>query len=181
MDGESCVKKAYEHILNSDFEQAIEWFEKAIAADPGNASYHYKCAISCSRSGKWSKAHRYALLAVELDGSHPEYGFYLQTIEAKLDVIAAEQYIKAVPPLHAEALTLLRQAAEKDPLSFEAFFLMAMVYAEIGDLDAAAMNAREAIRIDPGHSAARRLFADVNRKRRTLRDRIKERYRKRNR
>ena len=52
MDGESCIRKAYEFIFNSDFEEAIHWFELAIEAEPDNASYYHKCAVSCARSGK---------------------------------------------------------------------------------------------------------------------------------
>ncbi|WP_173275272.1 tetratricopeptide repeat protein [Paenibacillus sp. NEAU-GSW1] len=181
MDGESCVKQAYAFILNNDFEQAIEWFERAIAIEPDNAGYHYKCAISCARSGKWNKAHRFAKQAVELDASHTEYQYYLQTIEAKQLVLSAEQLIQSNPPQYEEALDMLNEAAELDPLSFEAFYFMAFVHAELGNLDTAVNNAREAIRIDPGHSAARRLFADIRRKRRMMRDRAKERHRKRNR
>ncbi|MFF2482191.1 tetratricopeptide repeat protein [Paenibacillus sp. NPDC058071] len=180
MDGESCVKKAYEFILHSDFEQAIEWFERAIEADPSNADYHYRCAVSCARSGKWSKAHYYAKLAFELDQSHSEYRFYLDTVEAKLLVASAEQLLTSEAPRHADALAMLRQAAELDPLSFEAYFIMAMAYAETGDFEGAAASAKEAIRLDPGHSAARTLFADVSRKRRR-RDRFIRTHRKRNR
>lgn len=172
MDGESCVKKAYSYILNSDYEQAIYWFEQAIAAEPGNASYYHKCAVSCARSGKWSKAHHYAEQAVAMDTEHSEYVYYLHTIEAKLLVASAEQLLVNELPRYNDALPLLQQAADLDPLSFEAFYLMGMVYAEIGQLDAASVNAREAVRLDPGHSAARRLFADVNRKRRMMRHRI---------
>ena len=54
MDGESIVRKAYEAILNGDFEAAIAWFEEAIATDPTNGGVYYKCSITCV-SGKWSK------------------------------------------------------------------------------------------------------------------------------
>ncbi|ACT01093.1 tetratricopeptide repeat protein [Paenibacillus sp. JDR-2] len=172
MDGESCVKKAYEFILNSDFEQAIYWFEQAIAAEPLNAGYQHICAVSCARSGKWTKAHQYAKQAVELDGNHPEYQYHLQTIESRLLVAAAEQKLAEEPSQYTDAIPLLQQAADLDPLSFEAFYLLALTYSEMGRLEESAINAREAIRLDPGHSAARRLFADVNRKRRMLRKRV---------
>ncbi|WP_336771877.1 tetratricopeptide repeat protein [Paenibacillus sp. MMO-58] len=172
MDGESFVKKAYEFILNSDFEQAIYWFEQAIAAEPLNASYQHICAVSCARSGKWTKAHQYAKQAVELDGNHPEYQYHLQTIESRLLVAAAEQKLAEEPSQYTDAIPLLQQAADLDPLSFEAFYLLALTYSEMGRFEDSVINAREAIRLDPGHSAARRLFADVNRKRRMLRKRV---------
>ncbi|MGO4107506.1 tetratricopeptide repeat protein [Paenibacillus sp. YAF4_2] len=172
MDGESCVKKAYEFILNSDFEQAIYWFEQAIAAEPLNASYQHKCAVSCARSGKWSKAHQYAKQAIELEGNHPEYLYHLHTIESRLLVSSAELKLAEEPSRYLDALPLLQQAAELDPLSFEAFYLLALTYSEMGRIEDSVVNAREAIRLNPGHSAARRLFADVNRKRRMMRRRV---------
>lgn len=181
MDGQSCVKKAYDYILNSDFEQAIYWFEQAIAAEPLNASYHHKMAVSCARSGKWSKAHHYAEQAVSLDDSHVEYQYYLQTIEAKLLIASAEQMLAAELPRYADALPLLKQAAELDSLSFEARYLLALVYTKISQLNEAVASAREAVRLDPGHSAARRLYADLLRQRRILRYRTIGRQRKRNR
>ncbi|MGM0880439.1 MAG: tetratricopeptide repeat protein [Bacillota bacterium] len=181
MDGESCIKKAYEFIFNSDFEQAIYWFEQAIAAEPENASYYHKCAVSCARSSKWAKAKLYAEEALRLDPEHAEYQYHLQTVEARLLLAEADLLLAAEPPKLEEAAELLNQVTVLDPLSFEAFYTLGVVYASLGRLDEAAANAREAMRLDPGHSAARRLFADVNRKRRMHRVRINVRKRKRNR
>lgn len=181
MDGESCIKKAYEFILNSDFEQAIYWFEQAIATEPENASYYHKCAVSCARSSKWTKAKQYAEAALRLDPEHAEYQYHLQTVEARLLLAEADLLLAAEPPKLEEAAELLNQVTVLDPLSFEAFYTLGVVYYSLGLLDEAAVNAREAMRLDPGHSAARRLFADVNRKRRMHRVRINVRKRKRNR
>ncbi|MBD2869686.1 tetratricopeptide repeat protein [Paenibacillus arenilitoris] len=181
MDGESCIKKAYEFIFNSDFEQAIYWFEQAIAADPNNASYYHKCAVSCARSGKWAKAKLHADAAVKLDPEHPEYHYHLQTVEAGMFRNDADLLLASDPPKLSEAAELLKRAAALDPLSFEAFYKLGVVYSELNRLDEAAASAKEAMRLDPAHSAARRLLADVNRKRRLLRVRINARNRKRNR
>ncbi|WP_028610561.1 tetratricopeptide repeat protein [Paenibacillus harenae] len=181
MDGESCIKKAYEFIFNSDFEQAIYWFEQAIAAEPENASYYHKCAVSCARSGKWAKAKQNAEMAVKLDPEHAEYQYHLQTVEAKLLQSEADLLLGAVPPKLHDAADLLNQAAALDPLSFEAFYKLGVIYVSLNLLDDAAANAREALRLDPSHSAARRLLSEVNRKKRMLRVRINARNRKRNR
>ncbi|WP_171056036.1 tetratricopeptide repeat protein [Paenibacillus sinopodophylli] len=181
MDGESCIKKAYEFIFNSDFEQAIYWFEQAIEAEPDNAFYYHTCAVSCARSGKWPKAKRYAETALALDEANPEYKYHLQLIEAKLLLSDADFLLAKVPPKLAEAAVLLEQAVQLDPLSFEAFYTLGVLYASQQLYEKAAFNAREAVRLDPGHSAAKRLFADVNRKRRMLRIRIHATKRKRNR
>lgn len=169
MDGESCIRKAYEYIWNNDFEEAIHWFERAIAAEPDNAGYYHKCAVSCARSGKWSKAKVYAEAAERLEPSNEEYRYHAQVIQSRLLLAEAEGLLALSPPNLHEAEPLLRQAIHLDPLSFDCYYTLAMVHAAGGRLDEAADDAREAIRLNPQHSAARRLFADVNRKRRMLR------------
>jgi Tfp pilus assembly protein PilF len=181
MDGESCIKKAYEYIFNSDFEQAIYWFEQAIEADPDNAFYYHTCAVSCARSGKWLKAKQHAETAIELDPEHSEYKYHLQTIEAKLLIAEADALLAKIPPMLNEAAELLEQASLLDPLSFEAYYTLGVIYASRGEYDRAKTNAREAMRLDPSHSAVRTLFADVNRKKRMQQMPLKERKRKRNR
>lgn len=181
MDGESCIKKAYEFIFNSDFEQAIYWFEQAIEAEPENAFYYHICAVSCARSGKWAKAKQHAETALRLDPEDAEYKYHLQTVEAKLLFAEADLLLAKIPPKLAEAAELLDRATALDPLSFDAFYTLGVLYAALHQYDKAAINAREAMRLDPGHSAARRLFADVNRKRRMQHNRIYARKRKRNR
>jgi len=168
MDGEHCVKKAYEHILNSDFEGAIYWFEQAIAMEPSNASYYNKCAISCVRSGRWAKANNYAIRALELEPHNSEYLYHLHTINARLLLIDADAHLAKTPPNLEEALPLVQEAAKLDPLCFKAFYSLGAVYDGLGRWDEAAASIREAIRLDPAHAAARTLFAAINRKRRML-------------
>ncbi|MGO4183070.1 tetratricopeptide repeat protein [Paenibacillus sp. MCAF9] len=180
MDGESCMKKAYEFIFNSDFEQAIYWFEKAIEVEPENAFYYHTCAVSCARSGKWTKAKQHAESAVRLAPELAEYRYHLQTVEAGILQAEANFLLAKVPPELHEAAPLLERAALLDPLSFDAFYTLGVLYASLSQYDKAVINAREAMRLDPSHSAARRLFADVNRKRRLLRFQL-DAKRKRNR
>ncbi|MFC4777592.1 tetratricopeptide repeat protein [Paenibacillus sp. GCM10023252] len=181
MNGEDCLKKAYEFILNSDFEGAILWFEQAIAADPSKAHYHYRASISCARSGKWAKAEQYAVQALQLDPEHGEYVYHLQTVKAKLLQGEAELLLAKQPPMLLEAIEMLKESTELDPLNLEAYYMLGVACFTIGQLDEAAAYAREAIRLDPGHTAARRLFADVNRRRRASRYRKIRRQRRRNR
>lgn len=169
MDGESCIRKAYEFIFNSDFEEAIHWFELAIEAEPDNASYYHKCAVSCARSGKWTKAKQYAEAALRLDPERKEYQYHAQTVEASVLLSEADALLVEVPPKLAEAAELLKRAASLDPLSMDAFYTLAVVYDSLDRLDEALANAREAVKLDPSHSSARRLFADLNRKRRLRR------------
>ncbi|MHA7963479.1 tetratricopeptide repeat protein [Paenibacillus sp. CAU 1782] len=166
MDGESCVRKAYEYILNGDFEEAIAWFEQAIAAEPANPAFYHKCAVSCARSGKWSKAKVYADFAEKLEPDNEEYRYHSGVIQARLLLIEANGLLALSPPIMGEAASLLRQAVSLDPLYFDAIFTLALVYQSAGDLEEAYISAREALRLDPQHAAAKRLFGDIRRKRR---------------
>ncbi|MEK3881424.1 tetratricopeptide repeat protein [Paenibacillus sp. PL2-23] len=169
MDGDTCIRKAYEYIFHSDFEEAIYWFEQAIAAEPGNAAYHHKCAISCARSGKWTKAKIYADMAEKLDPGNEEYRFHSQSIQARLLLAEVNGLLADTTPNMKEAAERLRLAVSLDPLSFDSYYTLAVVCQSDGLLDEAMEHAREALRLDPNHSAARRLFADISRKRRMQR------------
>lgn len=166
MDGESCIRKAYEYIFHSDFEGAIYWFEQAIAAEPENAAYYHKCAVSCARSGKWPKAKIYADVAEKLEPNNEEFRYHSQVIQSRLLLAEANSLFGKKNQALKEAAELLRHAVALDPLSFDAFYTLAMVCASEGLLDEAIEHAREALRLDSQHAAARRLFADISRKRR---------------
>ncbi|WP_160396014.1 tetratricopeptide repeat protein [Paenibacillus sp. MMS18-CY102] len=181
MEGDDCLKQAYGCILRNDFEGAIRWFERAIAADPDNASYYYKCSISYSRSGKLDRALYYALRAVELDPEQKAYGYQLRTVQASLLVSSARFDLGQQPPDPASAIHTLQEAIELDPLSFDGFFLLGEAYALLNRLDDAVRCALEAIRLNPGDDSARTLFTDMSRKRRALRYRQQRRQRRRNR
>ncbi|MDF2963523.1 MAG: hypothetical protein K0S39_5258, partial [Paenibacillus sp.] len=94
MDGEEQIKKAYESILKHDFEQAVEWFEQAIAIAPDNAAFHYKLSITYARSNKLSKAIEHAKEAVRLEQSEEHYQFHLQHLQAKELIQQAEKYFE---------------------------------------------------------------------------------------
>jgi tetratricopeptide (TPR) repeat protein len=181
MDGESVVKQAYEAILSGDFELAIARFEEAISLEPDNAAHYHKCSITCTRSGKWQKALQYAEEAVRLEPEQEEYRFHLQTVRAKVLVQEAEAALEQNPKDIENAIGMLQEATRLDPLNVEALLLLGACFASQGRFDEAAACAREAIRLNPDHSAARRLFADVNRRRRKLRGQGQRRKRKRNR
>ncbi|WP_077997230.1 tetratricopeptide repeat protein [Paenibacillus larvae] len=66
MNGEQEIQKAYQALLDNDFEQAIDCFEQAVRRDPLNADFHYKLSISCARSGKLKKALAHARDALRL-------------------------------------------------------------------------------------------------------------------
>jgi len=181
MEGDDCLKQAYGCILQSDFEGAILWFERAIAAEPDNASYYYKCSISYGRSGKWDRALHYAVKAVELDPEQRAHVYQLRTVQASLLLLKARQALGHQPAQTAEAVQSLQEAVELDPLSFEAYVLLAEAYAKLNKLDEGVRCALEAIRLNPSDESARTLFADMSRKRRAMRYRQQRRQRRRNR
>ncbi|UVI32420.1 hypothetical protein [Paenibacillus spongiae] len=166
MVGESSLKKAYEAILNGDYELAVLRFEEAIALEPQQADYHYKCSITCARSGKWQKAIYHAEQAVMLDSDHEEYNYHLQTVQAKQLVLESEALLGLSPPDSEGAIAKLRLAVNKDPLNLETFLLLGALYDSLAQYEQAAEFAEEAIRLDPQHSAAQRLYADVTQKQR---------------
>ncbi|MFC4808520.1 tetratricopeptide repeat protein [Paenibacillus sp. GCM10023250] len=181
MDVESCVKKAYEAILNGDYELAIQRFEQAIELEPDNGAVYYKCSITCARSGKWQKALQYAETAVQLDAAHEEYGYHLQTVKAKALVSEAGQLLTQSPAETDRALSMLIEASRMDPLNLEALLLLGSAYASLRHYDEGVTYAREAVRLDPEHAAARTLYAELRRKGRALRAYSQRSKRKRNR
>ncbi|GGF88987.1 tetratricopeptide repeat protein [Paenibacillus abyssi] len=167
MERGSSVKKAYEAILSGDFETAIHWFEQAIRHEPGNADYHYKCSITCARSGKWPKALHYAEEAVRLQSDHEEYQFHLNTVKAKILVTEAVHAIEEKRLDLHHAISLLHDAVRLDPLNGDAYLLLGAAYGELSQFEEAADSLKEALRLDPQHAEARRLFTEFSQKRKT--------------
>lgn len=161
MDGEACMRKAYEAIFQGDFESAIGWFQRAVEQDPDNADYHYKSSITIARSGRLPLALAFARRAVELDPHEQAYAYHLRVLEAKQLASEAEKRLIADPPRPADALDMLRKAAERDPLSAETRLLQAVAYRQIGDRERAAACVREALALDPDWSDARRLLREI--------------------
>ncbi|HEY0827788.1 MAG TPA: tetratricopeptide repeat protein [Bacilli bacterium] len=164
MDGDQFVKKAYASILAHDFEQAISWFEQAIAADPGNASYHYKLSITCARSNKLHKAIEHAQKAIELNKTREEYQFHLYNLRAKDLIIHAGKYLHYDNRNHLMAISLLKQAIALDPLAIEAFLLMGVAYAGLEDYNYAIQAIKEALVLDPQHETASELLTEYIKK-----------------
>lgn len=160
MDGERATKKAYESILQNDFEQAIYWFERAIEDDPDNASYHYKLSITCARSGKVAKAIKHAEFAVRLDALQ-EYTNHLRNLESIRLVQQAEHCLNQVPAQARAALVLLREAVERDPLNLEAYLLQGIAYISTGKYALALQSLEEALRLDPHHEASLQLVEET--------------------
>jgi tetratricopeptide (TPR) repeat protein len=166
MAGEEHVRQAYASILSGDYEQAIRAFELAIAAEPDNPAYHHKCSITCMRSAQWPKALRHAAEAVRLAPEQEDYRYHLASIRARIAAEEAKSELASADPDYESVIESLKAALEMDPLLDEAWLLMAAAHGALGRFDEAARAAREALRLNPAHGEAKRLFADYRRRHR---------------
>lgn len=152
MDGNPNIQKAYESILNHDFEQAIEWFEQAIADEPDNASYHYRLSITFARSNKLAKAVEHAEAACRLDSASEAYRLHQNTVNARMLLYKANELLNGADALSAiKAIHALKQAVQLDPLSVEALLMLSVAYEEAGRLQDALAAAAEAVKLEPHH------------------------------
>lgn len=155
MNGEKQIQKAYESILDNDFEQAIRSFEQAIKLEPHNAEYHYKLSITYARSGRLAQALEHAQLACNLQPAHDAYRYHHVHLQAVEMVQQAERLADAGGRSRLRlAERLLKEAAHKDPLCLEAHLLLSAVYAEMGKFQHAALSVQEVLKLNPQHEAA---------------------------
>jgi tetratricopeptide (TPR) repeat protein len=173
MDGETCLRQAYDAIYQGDFESAIFWFGQAIAIDPENAAYHYKGSITCARSGKLSLALTYALRSVELSPNDSTYQLNLRVIMGKQKILEARNLLSLPVPDIENSLEQLKEAVLFDPLSLEAKLLLGIVYRMKKEFKLAISSLRDALLLEPGQEEAKRLLHEVRTERRRL---IKQQY-----
>jgi len=158
MDNDSNIKKAYESILRSDFEQAALWFEQAVAEQPDNAAYHYKLSITYARSNKLAKAVEHAHKACEISAFDPLYASHLRNLQAKELIQFAEKQMGE--GRHEVAVFKLREATTLDPLATEAHLILGLAYAHLGQYDEATAAMDEVLRLDPHNEYANRWIRD---------------------
>jgi len=161
MSGEKELQKAYESILGQHFEQAVEWFQKAIEQDPGNPDYHYKLSITYARSGRIDDALAHARKALSLDPNAAEYGMQVRTLEAKQLIAMAERLLAEGESRDALATTYLRQALALDPLEEGAYVLLATTLARMKEYREAVSTLKELLELHPDHGAARTLLLQI--------------------
>ena len=167
MNGERLIQKAYEAILHQDFEQAMEWFERAVEMEPHNASFHYKLSITYARSNKLAKAIYHARKAYELAGDQPQYQYHLQILQAKQLIQQAEKYIGDATEQLFMAVALLKHAVALDPLAKEGYLMLGIAYAKLNDFPSAIQVIRELLRLDPGHETGAQLLTEFEQKLKT--------------
>ncbi|WP_052476366.1 tetratricopeptide repeat protein [Cohnella kolymensis] len=173
MDGDTCLRQAYEAIFQGDFELALHWFQQAIEIEPDNPAFYYKASITCARSGKQPLAMSYAQKAVDLDPEDKSYQLHLRMMTAKQRMIDARNLLTAIPPNIEQSLIWLKEAVQLDPLSAEARLLLAIGYRIQGDYRRSLECLRDALQLDPHYEEAKRLLHEVRADRRRL---IKQQY-----
>ncbi|GIQ67582.1 tetratricopeptide repeat protein [Xylanibacillus composti] len=158
MERNRNIQKAYESILHHDFEQAIQFFEEAIRQDPMNAEYHHKLSITFARSGKLDAALQAARRAHWLDHTQKTYKYHLEHLES-LDCIRQAEACMARGKSQAfTAIGYLKQAVQLDPLAVEAYLLMGMAYADLGEFEHAVSSIKEALKLNPHLDSAKELL-----------------------
>ena len=179
MASERWIAKAYKAILDGDFQQAVVCFEEAVRLEPDNAEFHYKLSVTCSRSGRLDRALSAAQKAAELAPENVVYREQLQQVMAK-ELTARASVLMGSNALllglewewnqpvlpddnreadHSQAITMLRRAIQMDPLSADAYLLLAVACGETGDVEGAFRNMKEALRLNPGLPTGKRLMA----------------------
>lgn len=163
MSGEKELRKAYESILGQHYEEAVEWFQKAIEQDPGNGDYHYKLSITYARSGRIEEALAQAKEALRLDRGNVAYESQVRSLEAKRLCQTAEKLMEAGPVQDRLAVSHLRSAIKLDPLEDSAYVLLAAAYARMKEYKDAIATLRELLELDPEHKTAAAMLEEYKR------------------
>ncbi|ANA82063.1 tetratricopeptide repeat protein [Paenibacillus glucanolyticus] len=165
MKPESYIQKAYRCILQNDFDEALRWFEQAIAANPGDAEVHYRCSITYGRSNKLDMAIIHAEEAVRLQPDKPEYGVHLQHIKAAELVQRARKMVenrKDVTKTELyQAISHLKSAVAMDPLYAQAYVWLALVYSELDEHALAISTLKEVIALYPQESGLQYIMEEL--------------------
>ncbi|WP_152398284.1 tetratricopeptide repeat protein [Paenibacillus cellulositrophicus] len=153
MQSEPFVQKAYHCILQNDFEEALHWFEAAIAENPEDAEIHYRCSVTYARSNRLDKAMERALEASRLAPDKPEYGLYVQHLQAMRIVQDAKKTIDSpdVAPANQlyDTVSILKEAVRLDPLYGEAYIWLALAYSQLNEHALAISAIKEVIALQP--------------------------------
>jgi tetratricopeptide (TPR) repeat protein len=148
------IQRAYESILDQHFDQAAEWFLRAIEKDPLNADLHYKLSITFARSNKLDVAFVHARFAQSLKPHKQSYEDQVRILQAMFFFRDAEHLIQQGHHEIPNAITLLQEAIKLDPLSEKSYLLLANANAEIHNYDKAVETLQELLELNPKHEFA---------------------------
>ncbi|MNW51033.1 Tetratricopeptide repeat protein [compost metagenome] len=167
MKAEEYLRKAYRSIYENDFEQALQWFEHALVAEPDNGDIHYRYSITCARSNRLEKAITHARLASALAPSHEEYKIHYDRLQSKELTLMAKKLVednsgnddrKADLSAIQSAVRLLKRASLLDPLSVETQVWLALAYIEQRKFKYALTAVREAAALPQDDGVAKELL-----------------------
>jgi len=162
MHGEIEVQKAYESILAQHFEEAVEWFQKAIEQDPQNPNYYYKLSITYARNGRLEEALEQALKAQELDPERFEFTIQIRSIRSKQLCREAEALLANKRRSDTLlAVQLLKEAQKLDPLHEKSYLVLAAAYESLEEYKDAIASLRELLIMDPEQPDARIMLTRV--------------------
>ncbi|WP_158602173.1 tetratricopeptide repeat protein [Cohnella endophytica] len=168
MDGETCLRQAYDAIFQGDFELAVHWFGQAIALEPDNAAYLYSGSITCARSGKLALALAYARKAAQLQPDNQAYSLNLRMIESRQRISDVRQLLAAPVPDIEACVEMLKEAAQLDPLSADARLILGILYRMQRNYKQSLESLRDALQLEPQNEEAKRLLHEVRAERRRL-------------
>lgn len=157
MSGERELRNAYASILGQHFEEAAEWFRKALEQDPDNADYHYKLSITYARSGKVDEALHHAAAALRAQPDRAEYDLHLRTLQARKLRLRAERLLERDEDVPL-AIVWLMEAARLDPLAEGVYLLLAAAHAGRNEYKEAISALRNLLELHPGHETAHALM-----------------------
>ncbi|MFB9275244.1 tetratricopeptide repeat protein [Cohnella cellulosilytica] len=173
INGETCIRSAYDAIFQGDFEAAVQWFGQAIELEPDNAEYYFRGSITCARSGKHAQAMDYAKKAADLDPEEPSYRLHLRMLQARERFAEARWLLSQPEPDVGRSVVLLREAVQLDPLSAQAKLLLGIAYRAQRQYDLALDSLRDALQLDPSLGEARKWLGEIRAERRRL---LKQQY-----
>jgi tetratricopeptide (TPR) repeat protein len=161
MEARTYLERAYASILNHDFEKAIEWFEQAIRIEPNNASFQYKISITYARSNKLDKAMEHAAEAARLEPDNETYRYHYSHMRARELMGQAKRHLENQEADPHMAIVILKRAIEADPLLIEAYIMLGMAHAGLGDYHLAIQAVQEAIKLDPADESTQSLLNKI--------------------
>lgn len=131
---------------------ALAELERAVTADPANASARYTLIVALASAGRAAEAEEHYRRLVELSHSSPVVAPLVSLATARLAISRRD---------FATASRLYHQALAQNPNDAEVWYLLGLVAISTDSLPAARAYLQRAVTLDPLHSEARTALAAV--------------------
>lgn len=172
---DAWINAARSHSKLGDFSMAVTAIREALRIKPLEAEYHYHLANALSDGGDANAARASFLAAIQLDPRHTSARINLGNLHLQhqrlKDAEAQYRFALTIDPENTvahinlgrtlglqerydEALEAFRRVPTHDPLAAEAKFGAGRALIELSRIEEAKTELREALRLDPGHTAA---------------------------